>query len=73
MSRWETSIAEVLSDGDREEIIVRGHQLDDLIGKLSFAEMMFLMLQSRLPTAASAPAFLPSAIKWAVLASKWVV
>jgi len=52
MSRWETSIAEVVSDGDREEIIIRGHQLDDLIGKLSFAEMMFLMLQSRLPTAA---------------------
>ncbi len=50
MSSWETSIAKVVSEDDREEIIVRGHQLDDLIGRISFSDMMFLMLQGKLPT-----------------------
>ncbi len=50
MSSWETSIAKVVSEEDREEIIVRGHQLDKLIGRISFSEMMFLMLQGKLPT-----------------------
>jgi citrate synthase len=50
MSRWETAICRVVSDGDTEEIIVRGHRMSELIGKLSFSEMMFLMLQGKLPT-----------------------
>lgn len=50
MTSWETAIAKVVSDGDTEEIVVRGHRMSDLIGKLTFAEMMFLMLQGRLPT-----------------------
>lgn len=50
MTHWETSISKVVSDGDTEEIVVRGHRMSDLIGKLTFAEMMFLMLQGRLPT-----------------------
>lgn len=50
MASWETAIAKVVSEGDTEEIIVRGHRMSDLIGKASFAEMMFLMLQGRLPT-----------------------
>jgi len=52
MGSWETAISKVVSDGDTEEIIVRGHPMSQLIGKLSFAEMMFLMLQGQLPTKA---------------------
>ena len=50
MASWETAICKVVSEGDTEEIVIRGHRMSDLIGKLSFAEMMFLMLQGRLPT-----------------------
>ncbi len=50
MSTWETAICKVVSEGDHEEIVVRGHRMSDLIGKLSFAEMMFVMLQGRLPS-----------------------
>ncbi|MDP6706678.1 MAG: citrate/2-methylcitrate synthase [Alphaproteobacteria bacterium] len=50
MSDWETSIAAVVSGEDEEEVIVRGHRLSELIGKVGFAEMMFLMLQGHLPT-----------------------
>jgi citrate synthase len=50
MTGWETAIAKVVSEGDTEEIIVRGHRLADLIGKTTFAEAMFLMLQGRLPS-----------------------
>ncbi len=50
MTSWETSIAKVVSEGDTEEIVVRGERMSDLIGKLSFAEMMFLMLQGRRPS-----------------------
>jgi citrate synthase len=54
MTRWETAIAKVVSEGEAEEIIVRGHRMSDLIGQLSFAKMMFLMLQGQLPTKAQA-------------------
>lgn len=54
MTRWETAIAKVVSDGNTEEIVVRGHRMSDLIGRLSFSEMMFLMLQGRLPSEAQA-------------------
>ncbi len=50
MKNWETAIAKVVSDGETEEIIVRGHRMADLIGNITFAEAMFLMLQGRLPT-----------------------
>ena len=52
ISSWETSIAEVISTDSEEEVIVRGKRLSDLIGKVSFSEMMFLMLQGRLPSPA---------------------
>ena len=35
-------------------MIVRGHRLSELIGRISFAEMMFLMLRGDLPTPAQA-------------------
>lgn len=54
MTGWETAISKVVSHGDSEEIIVRGHRMSDLIGKVSFAEMMFLLLQGKLPTAPQA-------------------
>lgn len=50
MTSWETSIAKVESRGDHEEIVVRGKRMSELIGKATFTEMMFLMLQGRLPT-----------------------
>lgn len=50
MASWETAIAKVVSNGETEEVIVRGHQLSDLISKKTFTEAMFLLLQGRLPT-----------------------
>ena len=50
MNNWETSICQVVSTDDEERIDVRGHDLNDLIDELSFAGMMFLMLQGRKPT-----------------------
>jgi len=50
MKSWETAIAKVVSNGETEEIIVRGHRLSDLVGRITFPEAMFLMLQGRLPT-----------------------
>jgi citrate synthase len=52
MASWETAICKVVSEGATEEIVVRGHRMSDLIGRLSFAEMMFLLLQGRLPSPA---------------------
>ena len=50
MAHWETAICKVVSEGDTEEIVIRGHRMSELIGKVSFAEMMFLMLQGKMPT-----------------------
>jgi citrate synthase len=50
----ETSISRVVSEGAEEEVIVRGHRLSDLIGRISFAEMMFLLLRGDLATPAHA-------------------
>ena len=50
MKKWETGIAKVVSTEDTEEIIVRGHALSGLIGRISFSEMMFLLLKGSLPT-----------------------
>jgi citrate synthase len=52
MSRWETAICKVVSRDGEEEIVVRGHRMSELIGNISFAGMMFLMLQGKLPTPA---------------------
>ena len=49
MKTWETSISKVVSTDEEEEIIVRGQRLSELIGSVSFADMMFLMLQGHLP------------------------
>jgi citrate synthase len=47
MANWRTGIAEVVSTDTEEEVLVRGHRLSELIGSLSFAEMMFLLLSGR--------------------------
>jgi citrate synthase len=49
MLDWETEISKVVSNNSEEEIVVRGHRMSDLIGNTSFAGMMFLLLQGRLP------------------------
>jgi citrate synthase len=54
MTQWETAICKVVSKDGEEEIVVRGHRLSELVGRISFAEAMFLMLQSRLPTSGQA-------------------
>jgi citrate synthase len=54
MSTWETSISQVVSTDEEEEIIVRGEKLSELIGQLSFSEMMYLMLVGRRPSPAQA-------------------
>ncbi len=54
MQGWQTAICQVVSDGAHEEVIVRGHRLSELVGKLGFAEMMFLLLSGRLPEPAEA-------------------
>ena len=50
VTQWETSIAQVVSSGDDEDIVIRGRRLSELIGKVTFAEIMFLMLQGQLPS-----------------------
>jgi citrate synthase len=47
---WETGIAKV----ERDDVIVRGHRLTDLIGSTSYAEMMFLVLTGKRATAGQA-------------------
>ena len=42
---WKTKISKI---NEKEEII-RGFKLDDLIGKISFSEMVFILLQGRKP------------------------
>lgn len=49
MDDWETGICQVISNADQEEIVVRGHRLDDLVDQCSFSEMMYLMLTGRRP------------------------
>ena len=51
MADWQTSICKVVSTETEEKIIIRDHDLDDLIEELSFSAMMFLMLQGRKPDA----------------------
>jgi citrate synthase len=46
-----------LAWSDAERIVVRGHELVDLIGRVSLGEMAFLELQGRLPTSAESTVF----------------
>ncbi|MGH7367081.1 MAG: citrate/2-methylcitrate synthase [Candidatus Rokuibacteriota bacterium] len=50
MTRWETGICDVVSAEGHEGVIVRGHRLSDLVGRVSFAEMMFLLIQGHEPS-----------------------
>jgi citrate synthase len=50
MSDWQTSICRVVSREDEEEILVRGHRLENLVDELSFSGMMFLMLSGQKAT-----------------------
>jgi citrate synthase len=50
MSQWETNISLIHSSEHQETIEVKGHQLSDLVGKISYAEMTYLLLVGRLPT-----------------------
>ena len=54
MRNWTTKIAKVVSSDTEEEIIVRGQKLSDLIGGITFSEMMYLILSGKLPTKAQA-------------------
>lgn len=54
MTDWRTGIAEVVSTDTEEEVLIRGRKLSELIGSLSFAEAMFLLLTGREPTKAQA-------------------
>ena len=50
MRTWKTGICRVVSTDETEEVVVRGHALSELIGSITFAERMFLLLQGTLPT-----------------------
>lgn len=52
MDDWQTSIGRVVSTETEDEIYIRGQRLGDLVGKVSFAGMMFVMYQGRLPSPA---------------------
>lgn len=43
---WTTSIAEVRTD----DVIIRGHRLNELIGSVSYTDMAFLLLRGQLPS-----------------------
>ena len=42
---WETSIVEV----GRNKLLIRGYRIEDLIGRLSYAEMVYLEIMGELP------------------------
>lgn len=50
MKKWETSISQIVSEGDEEDVIIRGRRLSDLIGEVTFSEMMFLLIKGELPS-----------------------
>ena len=54
MTQWETSICQTISRAETEEVIIRGEPLSELIGEVSFAEMMFLLIQGKRPSKAQA-------------------
>ena len=50
MMKWETAISKIVSGEDEEEVIIRGRKLSDLVGKVTFSEMMFLLIRGELPS-----------------------
>src|ERR1700681_2946101 len=46
--RWQTSLTSI----EPNKILVRGYPLDEMMGRLSFAESTYLLLMGELPTAA---------------------
>ncbi len=52
MNDWQTSIGQVISNDKEETVIVRGRPLDELIEEVSFAGMIFVILQGRQPSPA---------------------
>lgn len=54
VASWETGIAEVVSASGTEEVVIRGQRLSELIGTATFAEMVFLLLQGRMPSPSQA-------------------
>ena len=54
VSSWETAISTVVSTDHSEDVIIRGRRLSHLIGSATFSEMMFLLLQGRMPNHAEA-------------------
>ena len=50
MNKWETAISKIISTEDEEEVIIRGHRLSDLVEKVTFSEMMFLLIKGELPS-----------------------
>jgi citrate synthase len=50
MTKWETAISKIISTEDEEEVIIRGHRLSDLVGNVTFSEMMFLLIRGKLPS-----------------------
>ena len=47
MNNWTTAISKVVSDGETEDTIIRGHSLNELIGQAGFAEIVYLLLTGR--------------------------
>ena len=54
MTSWETAICHNISRDGEDEVIVRGQKLSALIGQISFASMMYLVLRGHLPTPSQA-------------------
>ncbi|MHA1974452.1 MAG: citryl-CoA lyase [Candidatus Hodarchaeales archaeon] len=51
--QWETKITKVSPN----ELLIRGYPLEELIGSISYAESVFLLIKGRLPTKAEAAMF----------------
>jgi len=50
MSDWETAISKIVSTDEEENVIVRGRRLTDMVGKVTFTEMMYLLIRGESPT-----------------------
>src|SRR5437764_15457789 len=46
--RWQTALTDIAPN----KILIRGYPLDEMMGRLSFAEAVYLLLMGELPTAA---------------------
>src|SRR6185436_17645174 len=46
--RWQTSLTEI----EPNKILIRGYPLDEMMGRLGFAEAVYLLLMGELPTPA---------------------